>query len=264
MSIVAGCDIGSLTAKAVIMENGRIISSALLRSKTNPQLSAEAVMKEALSKTALSMDNIQFFVGTGYGRKNISFVNQAISEIACHGKGARWLIPGARTIIDIGGQDCKAVRLDQDGNVVKFVANDKCASGTGRFLEVMARLLNISIEELGGLSSRSTAPIILSSTCTVWAQADIIKYINSGHKIEDIGAGVNSAMAKRAAILANSVGIEPDVCMTGGVAKNEGVVRDLEKLLGKNIKRTRKADPQIAGAIGAAIFAMEKANGRSK
>jgi predicted CoA-substrate-specific enzyme activase len=263
MSIVAGCDVGSLTAKAVIMEKGRIISSALLRSKTNPQLSAEAVMQEALSKAGLSMDEIKYCVGTGYGRKNISFVDKDVSEIACHGKGARWLNPGARTIIDIGGQDCKAVRLDEDGNVVKFVANDKCASGTGRFLEVMARLLNIPIEDMGSLSSKSTAPITLSSTCTVWAQADIIKYLNSGHKIEDIGAGVNSAMAKRAAILANSVGIEQDVCMTGGVAKNEGVVQDLEKLLGKNIKKMRKADPQIAGAIGAAIFAMESLNGRS-
>ncbi len=263
MSIVAGCDVGSLTAKAVIMEKGRIISSALLRSKTNPQLSAEAVMQEALSKAGLSMDEIKYCVGTGYGRKNISFVDKDVSEIACHGKGARWLNPGARTIIDIGGQDCKAVRLDKDGNVVKFVANDKCASGTGRFLEVMARLLNIPIEDMGSLSSKSTAPITLSSTCTVWAQADIIKYINSGHKIEDIGAGVNSAMAKRVAILANSVGIEQDVCMTGGVAKNEGVVQDLEKLLGKNIKKMRKADPQIAGAIGAAIFAMESVNGRS-
>lgn len=263
MSIVAGCDVGSLTAKAVIMEKGRIISSALLRSKTNPQLSAEAVMQEALSKAGLSMDDIRYCIGTGYGRKNISFVDKDVSEIACHGKGARWLNPGARTIIDIGGQDCKAVRLDKDGNVVKFVANDKCASGTGRFLEVMARLLNIPIEDMGSLSSKSTAPITLSSTCTVWAQADIIKYINSGHKIEDIGAGVNSAMAKRAAILANSVGIEQDVCMTGGVAKNEGVVQDLEKLLGKNIKKMRKADPQIAGAIGAAIFAMESLNGRS-
>ncbi len=263
MSIVAGCDVGSLTAKAVIMEKGRIISSALLRSKTNPQLSAEAVMQEALSKAGLSMDDIRYCIGTGYGRKNISFVDKDISEIACHGRGARWLNPGARTIIDIGGQDCKAVRLDKDGNVVKFVANDKCASGTGRFLEVMARLLDIPIEEMGSLSSKSTAPITLSSTCTVWAQADIVKYINSGHKIEDIGAGVNSAMAKRAAILANSVGIEQDVCMTGGVAKNEGVVQDLEKLLGKNIKKMRKADPQIAGAIGAAIFAMESLNGRS-
>jgi len=263
MSIVAGCDIGSLTSKAVIMKNNQIIGSALIRSRTNPQVSAEMVMEEALKKANLSMNDIQQCVGTGYGRKKISFVNTAVSEIACHGKGAHWLIPSSKTIIDIGGQDCKAVRIDKLGNVVKFVANDKCASGTGRFLEIMANLLQVSIEELGHLNQNSRAPVILASTCTVWAQADIIKYINSGHKIEDIGAGVNSAMAKRAAILANSVGIEQDICMTGGVAKNDGVVQMLEKLLGKKIKRPKKADPQIAGAIGAAIFATETLNRRS-
>jgi predicted CoA-substrate-specific enzyme activase len=264
MSIVAGCDVGSLTSKAVLMENGRILGFSLLKSTTNPQVSAEAVLNEALAKACLSMDAVKFCVGTGYGRKKISFVDKDLSEIACHGKGARWLLPNVKTIIDIGGQDCKAVRLDSDGNVSKFVANDKCASGTGRFLEVMAKLLNIPIEEMGKMSTRSNAPVTLSSTCTVWAQADIVKYLNSGHPVEDIGAGVNSAMAKRAAILANSVGIEDDVCMTGGVAKNEGVVQDLEKLLGKKIKKTRKADPQIAGAIGAAIFAGEYLNGGVK
>ncbi len=263
MSFVAGCDVGSLTSKAVVMNNGRIVSSALIRSKAKPQLSAEAVMEDALKKAGISMEDINFCVGTGYGRKNISFVDKAISEIACHGKGARWLVPTAKTIIDIGGQDCKAVRLDKNGDVAKFVANDKCASGTGRFLEVMARLLQVTIDELGKLSEKSTSPITLSSTCTVWAQADVIKYLNSGHKLEDIGAGVNSAMAKRAAILVNSVGVEQDIIMTGGVAKNEGVVRDLEKLLGRKIKRTGKADPQTAGAIGAALFATESLNRRA-
>jgi predicted CoA-substrate-specific enzyme activase len=262
MRFAAGCDVGSLTAKAVIMQNNRILGSALIRSKTNPQQSADAVMQEALAAAGLTMNDIAFCVGTGYGRKKISFVDKDVSEIACHGKGARWLIPSARTVIDIGGQDCKAVRLDKEGNVVKFVANDKCASGTGRFLEVMARLLDLSVQDMGKLSARSRAPITLASTCTVWAQADVIKFINSGHKIEDIGAGINSAMAKRAAILANSVGVEQDVCMTGGVAKNEGVLQDLEKLLGKKMKKTRKADPQIAGAIGAAVFAMEILNRR--
>lgn len=259
MAIVAGCDVGSLTSKAVLMENGRMISSALIPSKTNPQLSAEAVMDEALSKASMSMDDVTWCVGTGYGRKKIAFVNTDVSEIACHGKGARWLFPNVQTIIDIGGQDCKALRLDEKGNVVKFVANDKCASGTGRFLEVMARLLNVPIEEMGKLSQKSSAPVTLASTCTVWAQADVIKFINSGHSVEDIGAGVNSAMAKRAAILVNSVGVGQTVCMTGGVAKNEGVVQDLSKLIGRNIKKTRKADPQIAGAIGAALIAAEMA-----
>ena len=257
MSMVAGCDVGSLTSKAVIMNNGRIKSWALRRSAGKPEQSASAVMETALEKGGFSMADISYCVGTGYGRKQISFIDKAVSEIACHGKGARWLVPTATTIIDIGGQDCKALRLDKNGEVLKFVANDKCASGTGRFLEVMARLLQISMEEMGKLSARASAPVTLASTCTVWAQADIIRFLNSGHKVPDIGAGVNNAMAKRAAILANSVGVEPDICMTGGVAKNPGVVSDLEKLLGRKIKRARKADPQIAGAIGAALFAAE-------
>lgn len=262
MTIVAGCDIGSLTSKAVVMADGKILSQALLKSKTNPQLSAETVMKAAIEKAGITMNDVRYCVGTGYGRKKIDFIDQDVSEIACHGKGARWLIPGVKTIIDIGGQDCKAIRLKDDGSVAKFTANDKCASGTGRFLEVMARLLDIPIEALGGLSAQSSAPVTLASTCTVWAQADIIKFLNSGYKLADIGAGVNSAMAKRAAILAGSVGIDPTVCMTGGVAKNDGVVNDLSKLLGCKIKKTRKADPQIAGAIGAAIIAWESLNGK--
>lgn len=257
MSTVAGCDVGSLTSKAVIMKKGRIISWVIERSEAKPDKSAANVMDAALAKAGLTMDDITFCIGTGYGRKQISFVNKAVSEIACHGRGARWLVPTARTIIDIGGQDCKALRLDDNGDVVKFVTNDKCASGTGRFLEVMARLLQVSMEEMGKLTARAAAPITLASTCTVWAQADIIRYLNSGHKVPDIGAGVNNAMAKRAAILANSVGMVPDICMTGGVAKNAGVVSDLEKLLGRKIKRVRKADPQLAGAIGAALLAAE-------
>ena len=152
------------------------------------------------------------------------------------------------------------MKVDGDGRVLHFVANDKCASGTGRFLEVMAGVLDISIEDLGKLSTRSNTPVTLASTCTVWAQADVIKFINSGVPIADIGAGINAAMAKRVAILANTVKPEGDVLMTGGVAKNTGVVAILGKLLGRKIKKTRKADPQIAGAIGAALFAMEKIN----
>ncbi|MFO7931855.1 MAG: acyl-CoA dehydratase activase [Desulfosalsimonas sp.] len=255
MSIAAGCDVGSLTSKAVIMENGRIKSVSVMRSGTRPQVSAESVMNDALGRAGLSMRDISFCVATGYGRKNIPFADKSVSEIACHGRGARWLVPSARTVIDIGGQDCKALRLDKKGEIAKFTANDKCASGTGRFLEVMARLLQVSMEELGGMSARAAAPVTMASTCTVWAQSDVVRYINSGCRLSDIGAGINTAMAKRAAILANSVGVENDICMTGGVAKNQGVVKELEKLLGARIKRSKKADPQAAGAIGAALFA---------
>jgi predicted CoA-substrate-specific enzyme activase len=261
MSIVAGCDVGSLTSKAVIMKKGKIIGSTIIKSKPQPQDSANRAMEEALSAAGVSMDEIQYCIGTGYGKEKIPFVNEVVSEISCHGKGASWLLPSAQTVIDIGGQDCKTMKINPDGRVTRFNANDKCASGTGRFLEVMATVLGVDIDDLGRLTARAKAPITLASTCTVWAQADVIKYINSGVSIEDIGAGINTAMAQRVAILVNSVKPEGDIFMTGGVAKNIGVVSTLEKLLGRKTKKTRKADPQIAGAIGAALLSIEKING---
>ena len=257
MTIVAGCDVGSLTSKAVIMKNRRIVGSAIIKSRPRPENSAGAVMAAALEAAGLQMGEIGYCIGTGYGRENIPFVQDLKSEISCHGKGARWLLPSAKTVIDIGGQDCKTMKIDQDGRVVRFATNDKCASGTGRFLEVMANILHVPIEELGKLSAQSNTPVTLASTCTVWAQADVIKFINSGVPLADIGAGINSAMAKRVAILVNAVKPEGDLLMTGGVAKNVGVVNTLEKLMGCKIRKSRKADPQSAGAIGAALFAME-------
>ena len=257
---VAGCDVGSLTSKAVIMKNRRIIGSHVIKSKPKPQESAQAVMEGALAAAGLSMQDINYCIGTGYGREKIPFIDEAVSEISCHGIGARWLLPTVETVIDIGGQDCKTMKIDKNGQVSRFTANDKCASGTGRFLEVMARVLGVDIDELGRFSAASKAPIILASTCTVWAQADVIKYLNSGVPVEDIGAGINTAMAQRVAILVNSIKPEGDVFMTGGVAKNVGVVSTLEKLIGRKVKKARKADPQIAGAIGAALLSMEKAN----
>lgn len=255
--ITAGCDVGSLTSKAVLMKNNRIIGSHITKSRVKPEMSAREAMEGALQQSGVSEDQITCCVGTGYGRDKIPFINHAISEIACHGKGAKWLMPSVRTIIDIGGQDCKAMKIDDTGKVVRFITNDKCASGTGRFLEVMARVLGINIEDLGLLSKKAKKPILLASTCTVWAQADVIKYLNSGYAVEDIGAGINTAMANRIAILANTIKAEKDISMTGGVAKNEGVVTTLSKTIGQKIKVARKADPQLAGAIGAAIFAKE-------
>ena len=264
MNIVAGCDVGSLTSKAVIMKNGKIIGSHIIKSKPRPKDSADAALKGALDAAGVSKEDIKYCIGTGYGREKIEFVDEVVSEIKCHGRGARWMLPTAETVIDIGGQDCKTMKLDKDGNAGRFSANDKCASGTGRFLEVMAKVLNVGIDELGKLSAKAKDPITLASTCTVWAQADVIKYINSGVPIEDIGAGINTAMAGRVAILVNAVKPEGDIFMTGGVAKNIGVVATLEKMIGKRIKRARKADPQIAGAVGAALLSMEKVNGNGR
>lgn len=258
--IVAGCDVGSLTTKAVILNQKTILGYALVSSSFRPEESAQDVMDKALASSGLSMNDIMFCVGTGYGRERIPFVGKAVSEIACHAKGAHWLMPSVRTVIDIGGQDCKAIRLDTRGNVVKFFTNDKCAAGTGRFLEVMARILGVSLDELGMLSSHAGEPLLLASTCTVWAQAEVIHHLNARKSKADIAAAINQAMAGRVAILARSVGIEKDLCMTGGVAKNTGVVSALERLLGVGIRRLR-IDPQLIGALGAAVFARENMEG---
>ncbi|ACL06573.1 CoA-substrate-specific enzyme activase [Desulfatibacillum aliphaticivorans] len=261
--ITAGCDVGSLTSKAVVIRDGRIIGSAIIRSSSRPEISAQKVMDEALEKAKISQSDVEYCVGTGYGRDNIPFVDLARSEIACHARGAVWLAPATKTIIDIGGQDCKAIRLDKNGRVEKFLTNDKCAAGTGRFLEVMAKLLGVSVDDLGKMSKKSREPVTLASTCTVWAQADVIQYVNSGIPLEDVGAGVNNAMAGRVATLANAVHAQREVAMTGGVAKNAGVVKSLEKLIGHKVTIIRKADPQLAGAIGAAVLASDVKEGRA-
>jgi len=265
--IVAGCDVGSLTSKAVVMacSNGRarIKGSALIRSRARPQRSGDEVMQAALDEAGAALSDLACCVGTGYGRGRIAFVHETVSEIQCHGCGAHWLLPSAKTVIDIGGQDCKVIQLDGKGRVTDFATNDKCASGTGRFLEVMARVLNIDLNELGRLSARSDAPVTFASTCTVWAQADVIEHINNESPVADIAAGINTAMAGRVALLVNRLGVKKDVCMTGGVSKNKGVASALEGLIGCPVKRIRKADAQLAGAIGAALIAEEKAKGRS-
>lgn len=261
--IVAGCDVGSLTTKAVILNQKSILGHAIVNSTFRPEESAREVMEKALAASGLSIGDIKFCVGTGYGRDRVPFVGKVVSEIACHAKGAHWLLPSVRTVIDIGGQDCKAIKVDARGNVVKFFTNDKCAAGTGRFLEVMAKLMGLSLDELGRLSDQAGEALQLASTCTVWAQAEVVHHLNAKKSKADIAASVNRAMAGRVAILARSVGTEKDVCMTGGVAKNMGVTSSLEKLLGVNIRRLRQ-DPQIIGALGAAVFARERMEGASR
>jgi len=255
MNIVSGCDIGSLTSKAVILKNNRIIGSARIKSIANPVESANIVIKKALDIAGLNKNDISYCVGTGYGRELIEGVSDTMTEIACHAKGAKWLLPSVKTVIDIGGQDCKVIKIDQNGNVIKFLTNDKCASGTGRFLEVMAKLLDLKLDDIGKMSKKASSPIIFASTCTVWAQADVIKHINDGRQVPDIAAGINNAMANRVAMLVRSISPVKDIAMTGGVAKNDGVVNAIEKMIGMKIKKIKKADPQLAGAIGAALFA---------
>ena len=260
----AGCDVGSLTAKAVILNDRRVVAHAVAKSRAHPGDSARRVMAAALGEARCELDALDAVVGTGYGRDKIEFVNATRSEIACHAKGARHLVPSARMILDIGGQDCKAILLDPGGAVDRFVTNDKCAAGTGRFLEVMAQVLDLSLEELGTLGRRGRHPVNLASTCTVWAQADVIRFVNDSVPAEDIAAGVCTAMAQRTAVLVNALGTVKNLCMTGGVAKNQGVVKALEAQLGVRIKPIRKLDPQLTGALGAALYARERAKEGSR
>jgi predicted CoA-substrate-specific enzyme activase len=259
--IVAGCDVGSLTAKAVIMEEGKILASEIIRAGTRPALSAQEVMDKTMQKVGLSMEKIAWCVGTGYGRKQIPFAHGEESEIACHGRGAVWSAPSVRTIVDIGGQDAKAIKVDDRGNVIRYIYNDKCASGTGRFLEIMADALGIALDDLGELARSATNPVTLSNQCVVFAETEIISLVNEGRNVADIIAGLHRALANRAAAMVGSIVAEEEVAMTGGVAKNAGMFRALETALGVSIRRIEH--PQLNGAVGAALLARDAATSRS-
>lgn len=252
--IVAGCDVGSLTAKAVIMDDTRIVGHAVIRAMSKPEESARAVMSSALSASGIAFDDLAYVIGTGYGRKQIPFVNEVVSEIVCHGKAAQWLMPSIRMVIDVGGQDAKAIRMDEAGSVIRYGYNDKCASGTGRFLEVMADALDVPLEELGDLALASNWPVSISNQCTVFAETEVVSLLNNGKAIVDIACGLVRAMAHRIASLARGIGLEPDITMSGGVAKNRGMFSALEEVLGLEVKRL-DGDPQLNGALGAALLA---------
>jgi predicted CoA-substrate-specific enzyme activase len=258
--IIAGCDIGSLTAKAVIMESGKILSNAVMRAKTRPTNSANEVMQIALDKAGLTLEDIGYVVGTGYGREQIPFVDQVESEISCHAKGAWRLMPSVRMVIDIGGQDAKATRMDDNGNVARYIYNDKCASGTGRFLEVMAEAMEIPLADMGAIGATSTEKLRISNQCVIFAETEVVSLINEGKEIPDIVNALHHAMAKRVAALARSIEVKEDVVMTGGVAKNTGVFNALSEALNIDMKSINGVDPQLMGALGAALYAEEKAD----
>jgi len=256
---VAGCDVGSLSAKAVIMKNGDILASHVIFSKPEPEESARAVMSGTLEKAGISIKDIAHCVGTGYGRNSIPFANAVESEIICHGRGARWLIPQVRMVIDIGGQDAKAIRLDDAGNVIRFAYNDRCASGTGRFLEIMAGAMGIRLEDMGNISLQAKNPVAISNQCVVFAETEIISLINAGKDLSDIVSGLHKAMAHRVAAMAKGIELEKAITMTGGVAKNRGMFSALEEALGTKIM-SMDTDPQIIGALGAALTARQAVN----
>ncbi|MGC7846894.1 acyl-CoA dehydratase activase [Desulforudis sp. 1088] len=259
MEIVAGIDIGSLSAEAVIMGAKEILGYSIVPTGADSRKAAETALEKALASAGRSRDAIRFVVATGYGRANVPFADLQVTEITCHGRGAVYLFPGARTVIDIGGQDSKVIRLDERGTVVDFVMNDKCAAGTGRFLEVMARALETEVERLSEVAATAGRPAAISSMCTVFAESEVVSLIGQGSPRDEIARGLLESVAERTASMVHRVGLVPEVVMTGGVAKNSGVVRALAKRLGTVIHVPD--EPQIVGALGAALVAAARAGG---
>jgi len=256
-TISCGIDVGSVSSQAAIMVDGKLYAYSSMRTGSNSPDSAQKALVWALDETELSQGDIHYVVGTGYGRVNIPMAQRAITEIACHALGANFIYgPSARTLLDVGGQDIKAIRMDEKGKVLNFLMNDKCAAGTGRGMEVMAELLNVPIEEIGARSFQiDTEPDPVSSTCVVFAKSEALSLLRQGWSVEKVLAAYCRAMANRIVELLERLGIEREFAITGGQAKNIGVVKRLEKLLGVEALKPGEFDPQIAGAIGASLFA---------
>ncbi|MFW9946434.1 MAG: benzoyl-CoA reductase, bzd-type, subunit Q [Candidatus Odinarchaeota archaeon] len=254
--ISAGVDVGSVSTQAVIMVDGKIYCYSSMRTGSNSPDSANNAMDWALEDTGLTLDKIQYVVGTGYGRVNVPFAKRAITEIACHARGANFIYgPDIRTVLDMGGQDCKAIRCDQRGKVTAFLMNDKCAAGTGRGMEVFADLLQVHINDVGKMSLEvDEEPEPVSSTCVVFAKSEAVGLLRKGWPKEKVLAAYCSAMAHRVVTLLLRLGIEEKFAITGGIAKNIGVVKRIEDEL-KLKAPEPNIDPQLAGAIGAALFA---------
>lgn len=253
-----GIDIGSTATKGVIMEDGKeIVATANIGAGTGTS-GVQRVLDQLFSEGGHSFEDIDYTVATGYGRTRFEPADKQVSELTCHAKGAAWRVPGVQTIIDIGGQDGKAIKMDGLGGMVNFVMNEKCAAGTGRFLDGMARILETSVDKLNDLDLKSTEHLRITSTCTVFAESEVISLLSNGKTKEDIARAVHESVAKRACSLARRVGVQDPVVMTGGVAQNQGVVRAIERELQTKVQVP--PEPQLNGALGAALIAWETAS----
>ncbi|MGN0135852.1 acyl-CoA dehydratase activase [Anaerotignum sp.] len=252
-----GIDVGSASSKAVILKDGKDIVAAEVVQIGTGSTGPQKALKKAFEASGLTKDDIAFTVATGYGRFAFKEADKQMSEISCHAKGIYFLVPTARTIIDIGGQDAKAIRLDNKGGIKQFFMNDKCAAGTGRFIEVMARVLETTLDEMAGLDEQAEETAPISSTCTVFAESEVISQLSKGTSRNNIARGVHMSVASRACGLAYRGGLEKDVVFTGGVAKNAGVVRAVSSVLKTDV--IVAPNPQTTGALGAALFAYEAA-----
>jgi predicted CoA-substrate-specific enzyme activase len=258
MIYTAGIDVGSTQTKGIIInQDQEILARALTMTGANVTRAGENCFNEALKLAGIRREQVVYVVGTGYGRYKVTFGDAQITEISCHARGAYYLFPKTKTVIDMGGQDAKGIRVGEGGEVKDFVMNDKCAAGTGRFLANSAEALQLDLDDIGPISLKAKNPVRLTTVCTVFVESDIMSYLAQNKKVEDILGGVHSAIAARTVSLVRRVGIEPEVTFTGGVSRNIGMVRALEEKLG--MKLNVSPDSHFVGALGASLFALERA-----
>lgn len=257
MSYAAGVDVGSTQTKAIILNEAReIIGRSLIDTGANVTAAAQKAYQKALDSARLSDEReVEYVIGTGYGRYKVTFGNKQVTEISCHGRGAVHMFSGTRTVLDMGGQDSKAIRVSPDGEIIDFCMNDKCAAGTGRFLGAASVALDIPLDELGPSALRAEKAVRISTTCTVFAESEVLSWLGKGKKVEDILWGVHQSIAARSVGLLRRVGIEDEITFTGGVAKNTGMIKALEDGLGKKVNVGEES--HFMGAIGAALFALD-------
>lgn len=251
--ITAGIDIGSLSTEALLLEDNKILSYRIFPTGSDSKKTSEEALEEVLKETGLNKSQVEYTVATGYGRISAPYADKQVTEITCHALGINFLNPEIKTVIDIGGQDSKSIKLDEDGNVEDFVMNDKCAAGTGRFFEVMAKALEVSIEDFSKTALKVRNGVPISNMCAVFAESEVISLIAEGNDKKEIIKGLVEAVGDRTEGMAARIQWEKPVAMTGGVAKNQGMVKTLETKL--HTKIYVPSEPQIVGALGAAVKA---------
>lgn len=260
MKYFGGCDSGSTYTKCVILdETGKLVADVTLRSRINAVLSCEDALNQAVSQVPglESAEDLTYLVGTGYGRNKVPFADENISEISCHAMGVHLVAPEIKAIIDIGGQDVKGIAIDKDGTVLNFAMNDKCAAGTGRFFEAMAKAFEMELPEFSNLALTAKNVIPITAQCTVFAESEVISLVGEGKPMNEIAAGIELSVAKRCFVMAKKAGATDSITLTGGCAKNAGLKAAIEKVLNLKVKEL-PVDPQLIGAIGAAEYARQK------
>ncbi|MBC8276408.1 MAG: 2-hydroxyglutaryl-CoA dehydratase [Chloroflexi bacterium] len=255
--IAMGCDVGTSAVKVAIMEDGTIVTHAITPTEGRITQATEKCVNKVLSNVRLSLNDIKYCAGTGWGVRYLSFPHTEESSMRCLARGCCWAVPGARTVLDLGGLSSTAISIDEKGNTLEYRTNDKCASGTGRFLEIAAEALEVKTEDMGALALSAKEKVDITNQCAVFMESELVAHVNEGREVPDIAAGIAYSIGLGLSTLANRLGVRKECVMTGGVAKNKAVVRALEESLGVETKGT-EVDPQIIAAIGAALCAQEE------